>query len=138
MKKSISLVISAFLLCCFVFYGCSDAITGGNAFLTGVSNIEGDGTTNQAYEQDGFYAAYAKDRSVIEGRTIKFNEGWKFYLGDNPGASDHVFDDSDWQNVTIPHDYSQDQGYTSSGEAESGYLPGGVGWYRKYFEIEPN
>ena len=138
MKKSISLVISAFLLCCFVFYGCSDAITGGNAFLTGVSNIEGDGTTNQAYEQDGFYAAYAKDRAVIEGRTIKFNEGWKFYLGDNPGASDHVFDDSDWQNVTIPHDYSQEQEYTSSGEAESGYLPGGIGWYRKYFEIEPN
>ena len=37
----------------------------------------------------------------------------------------------------LPHDYSIDQPYTASGEAESGYLPGGVGWYRKTFTVDP-
>ncbi len=68
-------------------------------------------------------------------RVNDFNMGWKFYLGDNSAASKQNFDDSAWDNVNLPHDFSIIQNFTSSGEAESGFLPGGTGWYRKSFVI---
>ena len=63
-------------------------------------------------------------------RVNDFNMGWKFYLGDNANASKQGFDDSAWDNVNLPHDFSIIQHFTASGEAESGFLPGGTGWYR--------
>ena len=68
-------------------------------------------------------------------RVNDFNMGWKFYLGDNSAASNQNFDDSAWDSVNLPHDFSITQHFTSSGEAESGFLPGGTGWYRKSFVI---
>ena len=68
-------------------------------------------------------------------RVNDFNMGWKFYLGDNSNASSQNFDDSAWDNVNLPHDFSIIQHFTASGEAESGFLPGGTGWYRKSFVI---
>ena len=68
-------------------------------------------------------------------RVNDFNKGWKFYLGDNSNASNQNFDDSQWSNVNLPHDFSIIQHFTASGEAESGFLPGGTGWYRKSFTI---
>ena len=37
--------------------------------------------------------------------------------------------------MTLPHDFSISQDFTTSGEAESGFLPGGTGWYRKSFTL---
>ena len=68
-------------------------------------------------------------------RVNDFNMGWKFYLGDNSNASNQSFDDSAWDNVNLPHDFSIIQHFTPSGEAETGFLPGGTGWYRKSFVI---
>ena len=69
-------------------------------------------------------------------RTQSFNDNWKFYLGDASGAEAQAFDDSTWEYVTLPHDYSIDQDYSPSMEAESAYKPGGVGWYRKSFYVD--
>ena len=68
-------------------------------------------------------------------RESNFNDGWKFYLGDNSSASGANFDDSSWDDVSLPHDFSIDREFTTSGEAESGFLPGGTGWYRKTFVL---
>ena len=68
-------------------------------------------------------------------RENNFNEGWKFYLGDSTSASNPSSNDSDWDSVTLPHDFSISQSFTTSGEAESGFLPGGTGWYRKTFTM---
>lgn len=68
-------------------------------------------------------------------RVHDFDANWKFYLGDAEGAEQTNFDDSSWKTVSVPHDYSIEQEYTQSGEAESGYLPGGTGWYRKHFTL---
>lgn len=68
-------------------------------------------------------------------RETNFNEGWKFYLGTSSTAQNPSFDDSGWKSVTLPHDFSISQSYTTSGEAESGFLPGGTGWYRKTFTL---
>ena len=68
-------------------------------------------------------------------RTENFNEDWKFYLGDASNAESLSFDDSKWTGVNLPHDYSIHQEFNRNLEAESGYLPGGIGWYRKHFSL---
>ena len=68
-------------------------------------------------------------------RSTLFNENWKFHRGDVANAQDVDFNDTSWDNVNLPHDYSIDQEFTTSGEAESGFLPGGIGWYRKTFVV---
>ncbi len=46
------------------------------------------------------------------------------------------FNSSKWELVDIPHDWSIEMGYTQEHTAGSnGFLPGGVGWYRKEFEL---
>ncbi len=61
--------------------------------------------------------------------------GWKFFAGDTEGAQGAGFDDSKWEGVDLPHDWSIygafDQNAASGGGG--GYLPTGVGWYRKTF-----
>lgn len=69
-------------------------------------------------------------------RSINFDANWRFYLGEASGAEAMVFDDSQWESLNLPHDYSADMDYTSAGEAESGYKLGGVGWYRKGFYVD--
>lgn len=59
--------------------------------------------------------------------------GWKFLSGDLAGAQQNNFDDSAWAAVNLPHDWSIfgtfDQNAPAGGGG--GYLPTGVGWYRK-------
>lgn len=73
--------------------------------------------------------------SGVLSRENNFNDGWKFYLGTSSTAQNVNFDDSSWKSVTLPHDFSISQSFTTSGEAESGFLPGGTGWYRKTFTL---
>lgn len=68
-------------------------------------------------------------------RAQNFDSNWKFYLGDAGEAQGKEFDDSKWDSISIPHDYSIIQDYTTAMDAESGYLPGGTGWYRKHFVV---
>lgn len=69
-------------------------------------------------------------------RKTSFNKGWKFYLGDIPAASQAGYDDSSWTSVDVPHDFSIIQEFTkNNAEGESGFLPGGTGWYRKSFAM---
>jgi len=73
-----------------------------------------------------------------ESREINFNKDWKFLLDETEelDASAKNYNDADWDAVRLPHDFSitQDFAYSHNGvqlEAESGFLPGGTGWYRK-------
>lgn len=76
--------------------------------------------------------------TIDDSREINFNDGWKFYLGTSANAQDPNFNDSGWDDVTLPHDFSIFQNFTTNGEAESGFLPGGTGWYRKSFTLPEN
>ena len=65
---------------------------------------------------------------------LNFNKNWKFFLGDSSNYSLIGYNDSAWEDVNLPHDFSISQNFTLSGtEGESGNLPGGTGWYRKTF-----
>lgn len=78
---------------------------------------------------------YVNTYSDATAREQNFDANWKFYLGSASGAESTTFDDSKWENISLPHDYSIEQEYSKSMEAESGYLPGGTGWYRKHFVV---
>ena len=78
------------------------------------------------------------EAAASESREINFNEGWKFHYGDVENAEKKDFDDSDlakWGNLKLPHDFSITQEPSNSNEAESGFMPGGTGWYRKNFTL---
>ena len=65
------------------------------------------------------------------GDATLFNEGWKFKLGNHPEAVDLEFNDSGWRNLNLPHDWSVEGTYSPDLASCTGYLPGGIGWYRK-------
>ncbi|QOR45953.1 glycoside hydrolase family 2 TIM barrel-domain containing protein [Trueperella pecoris] len=84
-------------------------------------------STQMASPPEVVYAT-ALDASV---RTQSLNWGWKFKFGEQPGAQAKDYVDASWKTLDLPHDYSIHQDFQKSGEAESGFLLGGVGWYRK-------
>ena len=69
-----------------------------------------------------------------------FNTGWKFSLAGNDNAMSRDFDDSGWRMLDLPHDWSIEGEFSESNPATpgGGALPGGTGWYRKTFRIEPS
>ncbi len=64
-------------------------------------------------------------------RDNNFNEGWLFRESKDDAFAVKV-DESQFSNINLPHDFSIDNDFTTSGEAESGFLLGGTGWYRKH------
>jgi len=67
---------------------------------------------------------------------VDFNKDWKFYLGDASGAETIRFDDSEWDAVSIPHDWAISGPFDHNLPANTGKLPWkGVGWYRNYFRM---
>lgn len=63
-----------------------------------------------------------------------FNRDWLFSLSNENTYSEVSFDDSDWRSLHLPHDWSVELSFDKEkGDGATGYLPGGVGWYRKHF-----
>lgn len=62
--------------------------------------------------------------------TIPISTHCRFHLGDEPDAWQAWYDDSDWQEVTLPHDWSVTLPFSQDYSSGTGYLAGGIGWYR--------
>lgn len=84
----------------------------------------------------------------------KLEEGWRFSKFDYPASINKDFDDTNWETVTIPHDWAiygpfdrkydlQEVAVTQNGETtatvktgRTGGLPYiGTGWYRNKFDV---
>jgi beta-galactosidase len=78
------------------------------------------------------YAQNVKETSRI---VLNFDSDWRFLKGDAAGAENSSFDDSQWRNLNVPHDWSIEGPYdkTNPTSRGGGYLPAGIGWYRKKF-----
>jgi len=63
------------------------------------------------------------------------DQGWHFLLGDPAGAEAASFNDAAWRTVALPHDWSIEGKIDKESPSAQGggFLPGGVGWYRKSF-----
>ena len=86
------------------------------------------------YDHCDFINQLADKRKIID-----FNSGWKYtdVSRDIPPVSDD-FDDSDWKDVSLPHDYSIEHGFSSENKSgpSGGYVKTGVLWYRKKFKLD--
>ena len=72
---------------------------------------------------------------VSFGRAEKCVDDWLFRLGDDTTARMPAFDDSGWRRLTLPHDWSVEAPLSPSLASCTGYLPGGIAWYRKHFAV---
>ncbi|MVN78693.1 DUF4982 domain-containing protein [Hymenobacter sp. HMF4947] len=71
-------------------------------------------------------------------RTVTaFDADWRFLQQDAPAAAQIAFDDAKWTTVAVPHDWSIAGTYDQAAPTGrgGGYLPSGVGWYRKQFML---
>ena len=70
-------------------------------------------------------------------RQSSFDDGWSFAKGDIVGAQAPQFTASNWTPVIIPHDWSISGPFSESEPcgSEGAYLPTGIGWYRKSFQL---
>ncbi len=104
--------------------------------------------------------------SSAQRHTTLINDDWTFHLGDaanmeadfthgteyftyltkaigqNQGPANPQFNDSTWQNVTLPHDWVVDLPYAAEASHSHGYKQVGwryphtsIGWYRHHFSI---
>ena len=79
-------------------------------------------------------------RGNEEARTIEdFNFDWSFTLGDKKAYSAPDYNDTDWRQLHLPHDWSIEGEFSRKHRTTTagGALPAGVGWYRKSF-VTPN
>ncbi len=63
------------------------------------------------------------------------NDHWYFHLGDVQYGGRESMDCSKWSTVDLPHDWSVKQQASPELASCTGYLPGGIAWYRKNITI---
>ena len=70
-------------------------------------------------------------------RRTSFDNGWSFAKGDILGAQAPQFTGGNWTPVTVPHDWSIAGPFSETEPcgSEGAYLPTGIGWYRKSFQL---
>lgn len=82
-----------------------------------------------------FFTTVPARAQVSFGDPVKFNDGWLFRLQDDSTAVGTDYNDSEWRKLSLPHDWSVEGQLSPSLASCTGYLPGGIGWYRKHFNI---
>ncbi len=73
--------------------------------------------------------------------SVLFDNDWRFHLGGAQGAQETNFNDSEWRQLDLPHDWSIEDltGIQSPfdsaaiSQVSGGFTKGGTGWYRKTF-----
>ena len=70
-------------------------------------------------------------------KRVSFNQNWRFNLGDVPNGQDTGLNDSKWRQLDLPHDWSIEGEFSENAPSGTGggALPGGIGWYRKTFNV---
>ncbi len=63
------------------------------------------------------------------------NTNWCFHLGDQENAFEKNYADTDWRQVTLPHDWSVEYPKDRDLSSGTGYVVGGTAWYRKHFTL---
>lgn len=76
--------------------------------------------------------AFAQSRVITN-----FDANWLFAMGDVAGAEKQAFDDKAWRKLNVPHDWSIEGPFDSKNPTggAGGFLPAGIGWYRKHFSV---
>ncbi len=81
------------------------------------------------------FSCLSATSQISFGDSKKINDNWKFNLQETPDAKNATFDDSKWQKINVPHDWSVKGQLSPTLASCTGFLPGGIGWYRKSINI---
>jgi beta-galactosidase len=83
--------------------------------------------------------AYLANAQSTSREKYLFNFGWKFHYGDERGLFQRWIDESQWEDVQLPHDASVSKAFSrENSTVANGWLPHGTGWYRKHFTLDEN
>jgi len=92
----------------------------------------------------------------MDNKLFNMDFGWRFHLGDVDagqgkthadsygncksgaavGAAGKGYDDSDWREVDLPHDYYSESGFSADNLLSHGYRDRNSAWYRKTFLLD--
>lgn len=74
---------------------------------------------------------------AVSDKRILIDADWRFTNEANGSWNNPDYDDSGWQLISLPHDWSvlHDFNSTESSGNDGGYLPTGKGWYRKVIDV---
>jgi beta-galactosidase/beta-glucuronidase len=67
------------------------------------------------------------------GESMLFNSAWNFHKGDIASGITGLASEAQWKAVELPHDWSIEGPFSDEWASATGYLPGGIGWYKKSF-----
>jgi len=70
--------------------------------------------------------------NAVERKKYNFNSEWRLAIGDFKEAAEASFDDSQWQQVTLPYAFNGDEAF----KKDIVNLTDTIVWYRKTFEIK--
>jgi beta-galactosidase len=81
------------------------------------------------------YSSRGDSGAIWPRQHLSMDLNWSFTRGNPAGAQNTAFDDSGWHVLDVPHDWSIEGPFaqTNSTAGSGGYLPAGIGWYRKHF-----
>lgn len=81
-----------------------------------------------------FSAVLCVDAQVSFGKATLFNDDWTFVLNQDSA----FLYNKEVRHLSLPHDWSIEGKASKDYASCQGYLPGGIGWYRKTFTINDN
>ena len=119
-------------------------------------------TTRRSEVADGFPMPQPQRRLLPRlpdpdpSRTL-LDLGWRFHEGDIPlaepqghhetylsvkagnarGAAAMSYDDTDWAEIRLPHDWAAAQPFEEKANVSQGYRARGIGWYRRALRLDP-
>ncbi len=101
----------------------------GDVALVGAASMMGPG--------NALAGQFAKSGAPAFERRSSFDEGWRFAKGDVAQAQSPLETGGNWTATNLPHDWSIAGPFSASepSGAQGGYLPTGIGWYRKTFQL---
>jgi beta-galactosidase len=84
-------------------------------------------------------------QNVMNREIIPLMKEWYFHRGDIATGQDPKLDDDEWRELDLPHDWTiegrfiehrnENWSRLENFDHRIGYLPQGIGWYRKHFTI---
>ncbi|MFD1950781.1 beta-galactosidase GalA [Sphingomonas arantia] len=94
---------------------------------------------------------------VEDPHRLLLDRGWRFHLGDiampeirghgwsynaakagqAQGAAAMQYDDSDWPEIDLPHDWAAAMPFEETANVSQGYRRRGFGWYRRALRLDP-
>ncbi|MFC1764282.1 sulfatase-like hydrolase/transferase [Planctomycetota bacterium] len=81
------------------------------------------------------YLPFNANAQVSFGESQLLNEDWSFTLANPAHAHEFAFNHQKWRKLDLPHDWSIEGNLSPTLSSCTGYLPGGIGWYRKTLDL---